>query len=565
MSLPPTPTVRHGAITDTDAPTARRRRGRSVTVVAAATTVALMAAACSVNTTSSIPPVATVSPGTGSASGPSNAPQVDGTIAGFYGQQLDWQTCAADQITTAGQEAPQELDAYQCATLAAPLDWDDPAGDTITLSIGRHLAGKDSKGALFYNLGGPGGAAVSSLSYMVTDNFGADLVDNYDLVALDPRGVGASTPIICMTDEERDRYNAAEAATDDTDLSPDQIVARADEVVKQFGQGCLDHSGTLTAHVDTVSAAKDFDMARAVLGENRLTYLGYSYGTFLGATYAGLFPDKVGRMVLDGALDPALDVNQVSDLQMRGLDAALAHWVEDCQATSGCPLAGSTEDGLARLARFIDGLADSPLPTQDPDRPLTQSLALTAIIGMMYSTSTYATLTQAMQQALGSNDGSILLYLADFLNDRNKDGTYASNGTDALMAVNALDYEPVGTVDEWAADAAQLQEDLAILGPFAGYASAGLDAWPVDRHAHRAPISASGAPPIVVVGTTHDPATPYVMAQSLADQLDDAVLVTWDGWDHTAYAKSGSRCVAQAVEGYLVDGDLPQDGLTCSD
>lgn len=570
MTARPTPSPRLDALDtpgDADA-RARRRSGgarRPGALAAALTVVALSATACSIGTTTGIPPVATVSPGNGAQSGQSGAPQVDGTIAGFYGQQPDWQTCSADEITTTGQDAPRDLSAYQCATLVAPLDWDDPAGATITLRIGRHLAGANSKGALFYNLGGPGGASVNALSSMVTSNFGDDLVAGYDLVGMDPRGVGASTPIVCMTDQERDEYNAGEADTDDADLAPDQIVAHADEVVAKFGQGCLDHSGDLTAHVDTVSAAKDFDMARAVLGEDAFTYFGYSYGTFLGATYADLFPDRVGRMVLDGALDPAMDVNQVSDLQMRGFEAALTHWIEDCQAGSGCPLTGSTDDGVAAMKSFLDGLADAPLPTQDPDRPLTQSLALTAVIGMLYSTQTYSALTQAMQQALGSSDGSILLYLADFLNDRNDDGTYASNGTDALMAVNALDYEPVGTVDDWAADAAQLQADLPILGDFAGYSSAGLGAWPVDRHAHRGPIAATGAPTIVVVGTTHDPATPYVMAQNLAGELDDAVLVTWDGWSHTAYSKSGSVCVAKAVEGYLLDGTVPQDGLTCTD
>lgn len=535
-------------------------------MAAALAATAALAAACGTSA-GNIPPVATLSPGGGQSaqSGTGSAPSVDGTIEGFYGQQLDWQTCSAEEVTTEGADAPSDLSDYQCATMAAPLDWDDPSGETITLRIARHLAGKDSKGALFYNLGGPGGASVKSLSYLVEDNFGDELVDNYDLVGLDPRGVGASTPVVCMTDQERDDYNANDSDASEASADPDDIVAQAEALMKKIGQGCLDNAGDLAAHIDTVSAAKDFDMARAVLGETTFTYLGYSYGTFLGATYAGLFPDRVGRMVLDGALDPAMDVNQISDLQMRGFEASLTHWIEDCQATSGCPLTGSADDGAAQVKQFLDGLADSPLPTQDADRPLTQSLALTAMIGMMYSTQTYSALTQGMEQAMGSGDGSILLYLADYMNDRNDDGTYASNGTDALIAINALDYEPVGTVEEWAADAAQLQAELPILGEFAGYSSAGLDAWPIGRHAQRAAITADGAPTIVVVGTTHDPATPYVMAQNLADELTDAVLVTWDGWDHTAYSKAGSACVAQAVEGYLVDGDVPEDGLTCTD
>lgn len=542
----------------TPAPPRRRRareRGRALLAAAVAATVL---AGCSTSTIG-IPPVKTLSPA------PQSTPTVDGTVQGFYAQKPDWSQCTADDVTTKGTSAPTDLSPYQCATIVAPLDWDDPSGATTTLRIAVHKATGSSQGALFYNLGGPGGAAVNSLAYMVTDNFGTALVKDFDLVALDPRGVGASQQVVCMTDAERDAYNADDSGTDDATETPDQIVAHAQEVMKKIGQGCLDHSGDLAKYVDTVSAAKDFDMARAIMGQDTLNYLGYSYGTFLGATYAGLFPDKVGRFVLDGALDPAMNVNEISDLQMRGFDASLTHWVEDCQASAKCPLTGGTDQGVQQLAAFLERLGTTPLQTQDSKRPLTQSLALTAIVGMMYSTQTYSMLTQAMQQAIGSNDGSMLLFLADYLNDRNDDGTYASNGTDALIAINSLDYEPVGTVQEWAGDAATLQADLPILGPFAGYASAGLDAWPIDRRATRAAIQAKGAPPIVVVGTTHDPATPYVMAQNLAKELSSGVLVTWDGWNHTAYSRSGSKCVAQAVEGYLVDGTVPKDGLTCTD
>ncbi len=526
----------------------------AATVLAAALT-----AGCS-PTTIGVPNVTTVSP-TPSASSP---PTTDGTGEGFYSQTPQWVTCTGDEITSSGTSAPKDLSSYDCATVVAPLDWDDPAGETITLRVAVHHA-SNSRGMLFYNLGGPGGASVQSLAYMVTDNFGTDLVDNYDLVALDPRGVGASEQVVCMSDEERDSYAADDADSSDTDLTADQIVAQARDTMSKIGQGCLDNSGDLAAHVDTVSAAKDFDMVRAVLGQDMLNYLGYSYGTFLGATYAGLFPDKVGRFVLDGALDPAMTINEVSDLQMRAFEESIAHWVEDCQSGSSCPFTGTTDQGVSQLSSFLDRLASSPLTTQDSSRPLTQSLALTAVIGMLYSTQTYTVLTQAMQQAIGQGDGSTLLYLADYVNDRNDDGTYSSNALDAQLAINALDYGPVGTVEEWEADAKQLQADLPVLGQFAGYSSAGLGAWPIDQHASRTAISASGAAPIVVIGTTHDPATPYVMAQNLASELDSGVLVTWDGWNHTAYSKSGSACIATAVEDYFVDGTVPADGLECSD
>ena len=500
---------------------------------------------------------------TGSST-PSVAPSTDGTAQGFYSQKVTWVQCTAAEVTLDVITPPKDLSPYQCATLSAPLDWDNPGGGTISLRIAvYHGAAGNSRGLLFYNLGGPGGAAVKSLSYQVTQSLGKKLVSNYDIVALDPRGTGESTPIVCMTDKQRDAYNAEDSDSSDAGETPQQIVARAERIMGDVGAGCTKHSGDIAAHADTVTAAKDFDMARAVLGQKTLNYLGYSYGTFLGATYAGLFPDKVGRFVLDGALDPSMSVNEVSDLQMKGFEASLEHWVEDCQAGSGCPFSGGTDAGVKALASFVDRLASSPLATSDSSRPLTQSLGLTAIIGCMYSTSSYSTLTQAMQQAIGSSDGSMLLRLADYFNDRNDDGTYASTSTDAMIAINSLDYPAVGTVDQWAADAATLKADLPILGQFSGYASAGLSAWPFKGSATRQAISANGAAPIVVVGTTHDPATPYVMAQNLAKQLSSGVLVTNEGWNHTAYSKSASSCITGAIEGYFVAGTVPQSGLTC--
>lgn len=496
---------------------------------------------------------------------PSQAPTTDGTVQGFYSQQVTWAQCSADEVTLDVISPPSDMSPYQCATLAAPLDWDNPSGETISLRVAvYHGASGNSHGLLFYNLGGPGGAAVKSLSYQVTQNLGKDLVSNYDIAALDPRGVGESTPIVCMSDTERDAYNADDSDASDADQTPQEIVAHSEKVMRDIGAGCTKHSGDIAAHADTVSAAKDFDMVRAVLGQKTLNYLGYSYGTFLGATYAGLFPEHVGRFVLDGALDPAMSINEVSDLQMKGFEASLQHWVEDCQAGSGCPFTGGTDAGVQALAAFVDRLATSPLTTSDANRPLTQSLGLTAMIGCLYSTSSYATLTQAMQQAVSSNDGSMLLRLADYFNDRNDDGTYASSSTDALIAINSLDYPPEGTIEEWAQDAATLKSELPVLGQFSGYASAGLSAWPFARTATRQAINAKGAAPIVVVGTTHDPATPYVMAQNLAKELASGVLVTHEGWNHTAYSKSASSCITGAVENYLVDGTVPQDGLTCN-
>ncbi|QWW19780.1 alpha/beta fold hydrolase [Schaalia sp. 19OD2882] len=494
-------------------------------------------------------------------------PDPGDTLEGYYGQKIQWGQCRLGDIMTDYDSAPKDPDKYQCGHLRVPLDWDNLAGEDITLAIAVHRNGKDGADALFYNLGGPGGDAVRSLVTRVTRSMGDSLVENFDIVAVDPRGVGKSTPVQCRNDKERDQANAG---VDDQGKpfkmpeSTDAIIKKATEEITEITDGCQKYTGDLFKHIDTVSAAKDFDMVRAVLGQDKMHYLGFSYGTFLGATYADLFPDKVGRFVLDGALDPSIDVNTVNELQYRGFEASVENWAKDCQTGPNCPFAGTPAEVKGQLKKFLDSLDASPLPTADPSRPLTRGLAMTVLIGTMYSVDSYGVLTQALTQAVREGDGSQMLLVADLLNERNEDGTYDSMGSDALIAVNMLDFPPSGTPAEWEKQAKALKKELPLFGEQAGWSSAGLDAWPTS-HAPRRKITAPGTPPIVVVGTTHDPATPYVMAQALAEQLSQGVLVTWEGWDHCAYSKDGSACVARAVEGYLVDGKVPEDNLKCTD
>lgn len=480
----------------------------------------------------------------------------------FYSQPLNWRQCEVSEITSNGVSAPRDIDKYQCASLTAPLDWDNLDGNQITLALAIHRADQSEGKALFFNLGGPGGAAVSSITSQVNSSLGNGLVGAFDIVALDPRGVGASTPVRCMSDEDRDKQAAGTGSDKDPNATPAQLIEQAKKDSADLAKGCQDLSGNLYKHVDTVNAAKDFDMVRALLGQDKFNYLGYSYGTFLGATYAGLFPTNVGRMVLDGAVDPAVQGDDLAAMQMRGFEASLRHWVEDCQAGRNCPLTGDADAGMRKMKAFFDSLENSPLETSDANRPLTRNLAMSAVIGLLYSTETYSILTQAMTSALNSNDGSMLLYVADLLNERNKDGSYASNSMDAIVAINSLDYSPVGNADQWTKGYETLKSELLVFGEEAGFTSASLEGWPTS-HAKRQPISAQGAPPIMVVGTTHDPATPYVMSQNLAKELSSGVLVTWDGWNHTAYSKSGSKCVATAVEGYFLRNVVPAADIQC--
>ena len=485
-----------------------------------------------------------------------------GSIQAFYDQGITWGKCAPGTFDSYRGVDSSDPSEYQCAFLKAPLDWDNPDGDQISLALAIHRSGKKDAPALFVNPGGPGGAVVSALPYYAGQGIGEAVVNAYDIVALDPRGVGDSTPVFCMTDAEKDKYNAG-SETEGTDAdSPQSAIAEVQEDSREFAQGCRDHSGAIFEHIDTVSAARDFDMVRSILGQDKLNLLGYSYGTFLGATYAGLYPAQVGRFVLDGALDPSLSVDEVSSMQMRGLDASLQQWITDCATQASCPMGRTKDEGIANVRSFLESLEASPLPTNDPDRPLTEGLAVTAMIGAMYNTQWWPELTNAYADATRRNDGTAMLEIADLMNSRNPDGTYADNSTDAINAINNLDYKPAGTDAEWIARADALKSELSILDRYVGYPSAGLSAWPTE-HAERAPIHATGAAPILVIGTTHDPATPYPMAEALASQLDSGVLITVEGWNHTAYRRGANQCVVRAVEDYLVKGTVPTDGLTC--
>ena len=500
-------------------------------------------------------------PATTATSSSVSIPVQSGSTQPYYEQGITWGVCSEGTFETFQGVDSSDPSEYQCAFLKAPLDWDEPDGDQISLALAIHRSGQKDAPALFVNPGGPGGSVVSALPYYSALGLGDSVVAAYDIVALDPRGVGASTPVFCITDAEKDERNAGDD-NDGNDDNPQSAIADTEEESRAFADGCRERSGNLFEHIDTVSAARDFDMVRAVLGQDTLNFLGYSYGSFLGATYAELFPERVGRFVLDGALDPSLSVDDISTLQMRGLDASLQQWIADCATQASCPMGRTKDEGVATVRSFLDSLARTPMTTNDPKRPLTEGLAVTALTGSMYNTQRWPQLTDAFEAAWRKGDGTQMLAIADLMNSRNPDGTYADNSADAINAINSLDYEPEGTQEQWIERATSLKSELTILGRYVGYPSAGLSVWPT-RHADRHPITAQGAAPIVGLGTTHDPATPSSMAQGRSGQLASGVLVSVEGWNHTAYRRGANRCVVNAVEDYLVKGTVPADGLMC--
>lgn len=298
-----------------------------------------------------------------------------------------------------------------------------------------------------------------------------------------------------------------------------------------------------------------------MLGDEKLAYLGYSYGTQLGATYAGMFPDKVGRLVLDGAIDTTLDPDTISEQKAVGFENALRAYVEDCQAGGACPLRGDADAGMRQIRSLLDAAKSNPLPT-DSERRVTQTLGFYGVAVTLYNDQSWPVLTQALTEAFEEGTGNLLLYLADFYSDRNPDGTYSTNSSEAFRAVNCLDGRQDDDPDAMQAQLERLEEAAPTMGFFFAFGGLTCDGWAYPVVEQEFDLHAEGAAPIVVIGTTNDPATPYVWAEGLADTLDSAVLLTWEGEGHTAYGRSNA-CVGDAVDAYLVDGTVPEDGLRC--
>ena len=501
----------------------------------------LAAAGCSSSTPEPQGGAPTTVPAPTGSVGVASEQAADPANARFYDQELDWVGCG---------------EGLECSTATVPVDWAAPAGATLEVALARRPAGDadERRGALLVNPGGPGGSGVDWVrgSPVVSE----DVAEQYDVVGFDPRGVGSSAPVDCLSDPELDAYLSADGPNPEAPGGLDALRAEA----SAFAAGCQADAGALLPHVGTVDAARDMDVLRAVLGSEQLDYLGKSYGTLLGAVYAGLFPQRVGRFVLDGALDPASSYDEVTVGQAAGLEQALRAYVDDCPSRRGCPLAEETEAALTQIRGVVDAAEASPLTTST-DQPLTGSLATTGIITPLYDDESWPVLDQALAEAL-DGQGEVLRQLADAYADRRPDGTYASNLLEAFVAVNCLDYPVDADPERMRATADALAQASPTFGESMAYGEVQCAAWPAPPTREPGPIAAEGAAPILVVGTTGDPATPYAWAQALADELSSGRLLTWEGEGHTAYAR-GSQCVDAAVDGWLLGGVLPGEGATC--
>ena len=520
-----------------------RRRTLALIVLALSATVALTGCAGLAN----LPGLAWLG-GSSDAGEPLALPEAPaGTIAGFGAQKPNWTPCEGGMV---------------CADVYAPLDWEDPAGETVTLRLVKHEAtGSQRLGTLFVNPGGPGASGVD----YVKNNFGyavrPELQRAYDVIGWDPRGVGASTPVQCLDAAGMDEYLFGQDKAAGLERGSDAWIDAALANEAEFGAACAAASGDLIAHVSTASTVQDLDMLRAIVGDAKLNYLGFSYGTYIGARYADAFPKNVGRLVLDGAMDPSAGMGEVVRAQTMGFEQALRAYATDCLQRRGCPLSGSVDAAMGQIGQLLDRVDANPLQGSD-GRTLTVNTALTAIITPLYSKDMWGYLDELFT-TLATDDADVALSLADFYYDR-EGGKYLSNSTEAFTAINCLDYPSAATLDRAAMreNATALAAAAPTIGRFQGYGDVGCSAWPVQGAEKREPVTGAGAAPILVVGTTGDPATPYQWAESLAEQLESGVLITYVGEGHTA--TTSSDCVADTVVEYFINGAVPTSDPRCS-
>ncbi|WP_240134821.1 alpha/beta hydrolase [Streptomyces sp. MUM 178J] len=476
-------------------------------------------------------------------------------------QELEWEACGPPSEEQGNGPAPSPLPGgaeWECSSMDVPLDYDDSGGDTVSLALIRARARDPDRriGSLIFNFGGPGGSGVATLPGFAEDF--ETLRARYDLVSFDPRGVGDSAGVECLDDEQLQAYFAEDATPEDAAEEKEFV-----DGIEEFSDGCEERSGKELPYVGTVNAARDMDLMRQVLGDDKLYYFGISYGTELGGVYAHLYPRNVGRAVFDAAVDPTKNMEQGALGQARGFQLALDNFAQDCvNRGDDCLLPGATAnevvDGIIAL---LDRLREDPISGIGLRR-LNETQAINGIAQTLYSKEFWPLLEQGLDEA-DAGSGALLLAFSDSLNGRNENGTY-SNIQAANTAINCVDSSARYTLGQTKSKLPEFREASRVFGDTMGWALMSCSEWPVPGLAPTPDVSAPGAPPILVIGTTGDPATPYEGARAMAEALGDGVGVelTYEGEGHGAY-NTGDTCVMRVVDAYLLEGAVPEDGAVC--
>ncbi|WP_142281785.1 alpha/beta hydrolase [Mycobacterium kyorinense] len=475
------------------------------------------------------------------------------------GQPLEWGQCRVSGGTAVKLPA-----GAQCGKIAVPVDYNHLDGDATTLAMMRFPATGDKIGSLVINPGGPGESGIEAAVGLL-QSLPSQVRERFDLVGFDPRGVASSRPAIwCNSDADNDRLRTEPQV----DYSP-AGVAHIEDETKQFVQRCFDKMGKkFLQNVGTVNVARDLDAIRDALGDDKLTYLGYSYGTRIGSAYAEAYPQNVRAMILDGAVDPNADPIEADLRQAKGFQDAFNDYAAECAKEPNCPLGTDPAKAVDVYHSLVNPLVDPanpmkgrPAHTKDP-RGLSYSDAIVGTIMALYSPTLWHHLTTGLTE-LKSDRGDTLLALADMYMRRDSHGHY-TNASDARVAINCVDQPPVKDRAKVIDEDRRSREIAPFMsyGKFTGDAPLGTCAfWPVPPTSKPHSISAPGLPPTVVVSTTHDPATPYKAGVDLAKQLHGALL-TFDGTQHTVVFQ-GNSCIDDYATAYLIKGTTPPQGAKC--
>ncbi|CAJ1501816.1 alpha/beta hydrolase [[Mycobacterium] burgundiense] len=471
------------------------------------------------------------------------------------GEPVRWEPCKF----TGGAELELPPDT-ECGRIAVPVDYDDaddPDAELIQLALIRFPATGDKIGSLVVNPGGPGESGIEAAIGMV-DLLPEEVHERFDFVGFDPRGVASSKPALwCNSDADNDRLRA----DPQVDYTPEGV-EHIENQTKEFIQRCVDKMGTdFLANVGTNNVAKDLDQIRAALGDDKLTYLGYSYGTRIGSAYAEQFPQNVRAMILDGAVDPNADPIEADINQAAAFQGAFDDYAADCATDPTCPLGTDPDKAVDVYRDMVEALVSEPASTKDP-RGLSYSDAVVGTIMSLYSPALWRHLTQGLSE-LREGKGDTMLILSDMYMRRDANGHY-TNATDARIAVNCVDKPPITDRETVVETDRRIREVAPFMsyGEFTGHAPMSTCAfWPVPPTSEPHEMSIPDLPAPLVVSTTGDPATPYQAGVELAEQLKGG-LITFEGTQHTVVFQ-GEACVDELASAYLIDGTMPPPDSRC--
>ena len=485
-------------------------------------------------------------------------------LESFYNQDLTWTDCTDDATGTA----------FQCATVTVPLDYDNPQGQTITVALKKLSSTSSSpRGSVFLNPGGPGGSGISAIESQAELYKSGDLSEvlaNYDVIGFDPRGVGQSTPITCWTPEDVQAILAGQAEVPFSPLTP----GSAADIVSQGSReaaACQEHTEVpeILDHADTRSVARDMDVMRALVGDKDLNYLGYSYGTYLGAVYTELFPDNIGRVVLDSAMDPTLSRQGALEGDAAAWEQSLRTYIESQQGQAGFPLSGTTDEAVAQLAAFLDGLDANPLTVSGSGTSLDRTKAVDAIKALVTaSPDKWPLLTEGLSQAMNAHDGTTLKTNAESVSGNSAPPTTEKQvveqlrGLKVFSANRCLDFPDTGNEASWDTALASYHHDYPVFHSLLPQYDAFCHGWGHTSKTKAVDVDVEATNPVLVIGILHDPYTPYPWSHALVSRIRNSHLLSVDMYGHVATGKNS--CATAKIGDYLVNGTLPSDGEVCA-